>query len=273
MTPQETQLVTDLFDRLADLENAPRDAAAEQLITDGLQRAPHAIYALVQTALVQDEALKRANVRIEELQARMTSAEAEERQPAGFLDTMREAVTGRAAACGSAPIMRSPLSGAQPQNPQSQVSQSQVSQSQNFRPQGGQLQSGLPPPPPPGNPDSAPFGTGGSFLGNAASTAAGVIGGSLLLNGVRSMFSQHSRGQQPSRGFLGDSASPWINKADARDVGAEKPSDQGYEAQNDQRGDVNALADTDDEYDVDDSDGLSEDDFDGDDLDSDSYDV
>ena len=30
---------------------------------------PHAVYALVQTALVQDEALKRANGRIEELQA------------------------------------------------------------------------------------------------------------------------------------------------------------------------------------------------------------
>jgi uncharacterized protein len=42
-------LVTDLFDRLADLESAPRDAAAEQLITDELQRAPHAIYALVQS--------------------------------------------------------------------------------------------------------------------------------------------------------------------------------------------------------------------------------
>jgi hypothetical protein len=96
-----------------------------------------------------------------------------------------------------------------------------------------------------------------------------VIGGSLLLNGIRSMFSQHSRGQQPSRGFLGDSASPWSNKADARDaasdpargIGAEKPSDQGYDAQNDQRGDVNTLADTDDEYDVDDSDELSEDDL------------
>ena len=59
----------------------------------------------------------------------------------------------------------------------------------------------------------------------------------------------------------------------ARGSGAEKPSDLGYEAQNDQRGDVDALADTDDGYDVDDSDELSEDDFDGDDSDSDSYDV
>jgi hypothetical protein len=35
---------------------------------------------------------------------------------------------------------------------------------------------------------SPAFGSGGSFLGTAASTAAGVIGGGLLLNSIRSMF-------------------------------------------------------------------------------------
>ena len=60
MTPQESQLVEDLFDRLAKLETLPRDPAAERLIADGTQRAPHALYALVQTALVQDEAVKAA---------------------------------------------------------------------------------------------------------------------------------------------------------------------------------------------------------------------
>ena len=69
MTPQEQELVNELFDRLAKLETNPRDPDAERLIADGLRRAPHAVYALVQTALVQDEALKRANARIEELQA------------------------------------------------------------------------------------------------------------------------------------------------------------------------------------------------------------
>ena len=68
MTPQEQALVNELFDRLATLENNSRDRNAERLITDGLRQAPHAVYALVQTALVQDEALKLANARIEELQ-------------------------------------------------------------------------------------------------------------------------------------------------------------------------------------------------------------
>jgi hypothetical protein len=69
MTPQERQLIDDLFDRLSKLEGSPRDAAAEAAIRDGLRRAPNATYALVQTVLVQDEALKRANAHIEELEA------------------------------------------------------------------------------------------------------------------------------------------------------------------------------------------------------------
>ena len=92
MTPQERQLVDDLFDRLAKLETAPRDPEAERAIIDGLKRAPNAVYALVQTVLVQDEALKRADARIREL-----SGEGEASQGgAGFLDSMREAFIGRA---------------------------------------------------------------------------------------------------------------------------------------------------------------------------------
>jgi uncharacterized protein len=50
MTPQEHELVKELFDRLAQLESNPRDPSAERLIADGLRDAPHAVYALVQTA-------------------------------------------------------------------------------------------------------------------------------------------------------------------------------------------------------------------------------
>ena len=71
MTPEEQQLVDELFDRLAQVENNPRDSDAERAIANGVRRAPHATYALVQTALVMDEALKRANARIEELQAQV----------------------------------------------------------------------------------------------------------------------------------------------------------------------------------------------------------
>ena len=103
MTPQEQQMVDDLFDRLAKLESNPRDGNAERLIAAGLQRAPHAVYALVQTALVQDEALRRANAQIEELQSQVDGGEAQHQQQGGFLDSMRDAVLGRRDPRGSVP--------------------------------------------------------------------------------------------------------------------------------------------------------------------------
>ena len=89
MTPAERQLVTELFDRLATLEDAPRDPEAERLIKDGLRQAPNAIYALVQTTLVQDEALKRADARIRELEAEF-GIQPEPPRQGGFLDNMRD---------------------------------------------------------------------------------------------------------------------------------------------------------------------------------------
>jgi hypothetical protein len=173
MTPQEQELVEELFDRLARLENGPRDPAAERLIADGVRQAPHAAYALVQTALVQDEALKRANARIEELQSQVSG---EEPPQQGFLDSMRDAVLGRRDPRGSVPSVRT-----------------QATQPSSAAPAPYRSQEGYPQqtPPYPAGPGPA-FGSGGSFLGTAASTAAGVIGGGLLLNSIRSMFGEHA---------------------------------------------------------------------------------
>jgi uncharacterized protein len=170
MTPQEQALVDELFDRLASVENAPRDPEAERAITDGLRRAPHAVYALVQTALVQDEALKRANARMEELQAQLDGGQ-QTRQQGGFLDSMREAVLGRREPRGSVPSVRSP-----------------ATQTSAMAPPAYEGGFGYPPQIPTG----PAFGSGGSFLGTAASTAAGVIGGALLMDGIRSMFGHHA---------------------------------------------------------------------------------
>lgn len=92
MTPQERQLVDDLFERLARLEATPRDPEAAAAITQGLRIAPNAIYGLVQTVLVQDEALKRAHERIQELEADH-APQSQER--GGFLDSMRDAFFGQ----------------------------------------------------------------------------------------------------------------------------------------------------------------------------------
>src|SRR4029077_7386601 len=104
MTPQEQQLVADLFDRLASLEGQRRDPDAERLIREGLGRAPNSVYALVQSVLVQDEALKRANTRIEELERAIAETPAE--SSGSFLDSMRSAITGHDQPRASVPSVR-----------------------------------------------------------------------------------------------------------------------------------------------------------------------
>ena len=110
MTPEERNLITELFNRLVTLENSPRDPAAEQAIYDGFQQAPNAAYALVQTVLVQDEALKRAEARIRELEE---GPPAEAPRDTSFLGSMRQAVgLGETRRAGSVPSVKPGLSSA-----------------------------------------------------------------------------------------------------------------------------------------------------------------
>jgi uncharacterized protein len=183
MTPQERQLVEDLFERLARLESAPRDAEAERTIAEGLRRAPNAIYPLVQTVLVQDEALKRADARIREL----TGEDAEVTTGGGFLDNMRQALTGRSGAT-SVPSVR-------PGAPDPRWNSGGAPPNTYAAPQGG--------------------GYGGSFLGTAAASAAGMIGGALLLNSISSMFGHHGGSAFAA---VPQGGSPWDNNASGSDL-------------------------------------------------------
>src|SRR5438132_6699928 len=235
MTPQERQLIDDLFDRLAKLESAPRDGEAMSAIMQGLRSAPNAVYALVQTALVQDEALKRANSRIQEVEAGQAP---EQNQSGGFLDSMRDAIFGQNQPHGSAPQgsvpqgsvpnVRAPGMGGRPVWNSGEVMQ----QTQGSGQQGGGQYGQAPQPgygqPAYGQPYGAPQpafgGGGGSFLGTAAAAAAGVVGGSLLLGSIRSMMGGgHQQAFADSSG-LGQSGNqkPWSDQSSsdlARDAG------------------------------------------------------
>ena len=105
MTPEERNLVIELFDRLATLEDAQRDPDAERLIRDGLRQAPNASYALVQTVLVQDEALKRADARIRELEGEPA---ADAPRDNSFLGGVRDSLFGRREGRGSVPSVPRP---------------------------------------------------------------------------------------------------------------------------------------------------------------------
>ena len=216
MTPQERQLIDDLFDRLAKLENAPRDNEAMSAIMQGLRTAPNAVYALVQTALVQDEALKRAHDHIQELEAELGPQQGGQQQSGGFLDSMRDAIFGQGQpqgqSHGSVPPVRAPDVGGRPVwNSGQTLQQGQAGgygqpygQSQGYgqsQPYGQSY----------GGPQQPAFGGGGggSFLGTAAAAAAGVVGGSMLLSSIRGMMGGGSHQSLADAGGLGGGSRPW----------------------------------------------------------------
>lgn len=152
MQAQERELISGLFSRLQQFESQPRDPEAEALIASSIARQPAAPYLLVQTVLVQEHALKAAQERIAELEAKASAAPA---RTGGFLD--------------SAPKI-GPW-GAQP-TPRASVPSSR-----------SPLQAAVAPA---AAPAAAP--AGGSFLRTAMMTAAGVAGGALLFEGIRGLM-------------------------------------------------------------------------------------
>lgn len=242
MTPQERQLIDDLFDKLTKVEATPRDPGAERAIAEASRRAPHALYALVQTVLVQDEALKQAEARIREL-----SGEGE--APAGgFLDSMRNTISGR----GSVPSVRAGTPDSRWNTGGALAQVQQPASPFNAQPQA----------------QSQPQGGGGSFLSTAAATAAGVIGGSMLFNALGGMFGGHHSGSA-SASTMADvprdqgSGSPWGGKDNA--AGSDLSREAGV---NDVGGDQRAgLFDDGDQYDTADNSDFGDDiggDFGGD---------
>jgi uncharacterized protein len=262
MTPQERQLVDDLFDRLAKMESAPRDPDATAVIVQGLRDAPNAVYALVQTVLVQDEALKRANSRIQELEA---GTEGEPNQSGGFLDSMRDAIFGQNQPHGSVPNVRPSETASRPVWNSGQVMQQAQSPGhydQHYD-QGPYGQSyGAP---------QAPMGGGGSFLGTAAAAAAGVVGGSMLLGSIRSMMggNRQAFGDTSDKGASqGESRGPWTDQSGsnlARDAGINDigSSSGGRADDNSRAGFFDSASNDDGDGDHDDMD-LDSDDFGGD---------
>jgi uncharacterized protein len=218
MTPQERQLIDDLFARLAKLETSPRDPEAMSAIMQGLRAAPNAVYALVQTTLVQDEALKRAHDRIQELEGAATAP-----PQGGFLDSMRGAIFGQSQGSGSVPPVRAPdLGGGRPVWNGGQVVQQAQAPGQGYGQPYGQPQGYGQQPAYGQQPGFG--GGGGSFLGTAAAAAAGMVGGSLLLGSIRSMMGGggHQQSFGDSSAFGGGNQKPWSDQSSsdlARDAG------------------------------------------------------
>lgn len=156
MQSQERELITGLFGRLQSFEAQPRDGEAETLIKDSVARQPAAPYLLVQTVLVQEQALKAAQERIAELEAKAGAA----------------APAAGSSFLGSAP--RIGPWGAQPGTQPDAPPAARPSVPSTRSP----LQAAV----------SPQQGGGGGFLRTAMATAAGVAGGALLFEGIRNLM-------------------------------------------------------------------------------------
>lgn len=176
MQAQERELITGLFGRLQPFESQPRDPEAEALIKDFMARQPAAAYLLVQAVLVQEHALKAAQERIAELEARV--ADAPPAAAPSFLgDAPKLGPWGAAAAAPRTSVPTTAPAPAAPPPPAAPQTRSP-------------LQAALAP--------QAGAG-GGGFLRTAMMTAAGVAGGALLFEGIR--------------GLLGGSSNPFSSQA------------------------------------------------------------
>ena len=187
MTPEERQLLSQLFDRMHAASRTPRDREAEDFIAQAVSAQPYAPYLMAQTVIVQEEALKQAAARIEALEAEL---KAKETGSGSFLGgTARPAFGTRSVpSIGRNPAepVETPRTspwGRAPGAPQQPVGQNV------------------------GNPIFGQQGQRGSFLQTAMATAAGVAGGALLMHGLQSMFSGAGQTGAP-QALAGDGNGP-----------------------------------------------------------------
>jgi hypothetical protein len=176
-------LLAELFDRVQSAAGNRRDPEAEAFIAEKVRAQPYAPYLLAQAVIVQEEGLKNALARIEQLEREAADAKA---QPAGggsFLGSIfgggQRAAEQSQPAPGPWSHQRSSVPSVGPQTGGWGGQQMQQPQQAMQQPQGG------------------------SFLKGALGAAAGVAGGVLLANSLQGLFS----GGNNAHGIAGDTAS------------------------------------------------------------------
>ncbi|MFC4174080.1 DUF2076 domain-containing protein [Microvirga sp. GCM10011540] len=175
MNDQEREVISDIFRRLEQVANQPRDPEAERLIADKLRQQPYAPYAMAQTIFVQEQALGNLQAENEQLRAELDQARRQPQQ-GGFLSGLFGGGSRP-----QEPTYRHPPGQASPWG----APQPQHMQQPYGGPQGGMMSSGRP----------GPWGggmmqqrSGGGFLQGALSTAAGVAGGMMIANALSHAF-------------------------------------------------------------------------------------
>lgn len=194
MNADERKLITDLFDRMRGMGRIDKDRDAEALIHQAVNAHPDSLYMMVQTVLIQENALAQSESRMRELEEEIQALQ-QRQAPAqassgggSFLGGLFGGGAGaaRPAAGGSvptfggggAPARQSPW-GAQAGNQSSGFQGSSTPQQPMAQP--------------------APARSGGGFLAGAMTTAAGVAGGMLAADAIRNMMGGGSHGADATK--------------------------------------------------------------------------
>ena len=172
MTPQERELLSTFLQQLAHSKADPKDAEAEAMIRDALSKQPDAEYLLVQRALGLELASKALQAQVEKLQAELDQGK--RGNGTSFLGNTGS--WGRSAPASNA--AREPLAASQQRYGK------------------GPAHAAVTAPP-------SAWGSG--MLANLATTAAGVVAGSFLYQGIQQMMGHHNAGSA-SDDTLGTSA-------------------------------------------------------------------
>ena len=176
MTLQEREQLELFLRQLTQVQTSQKDTEADGLIREACARQPDAGYLLVQRAMQLEHALEAQKAQYNQLQAELDRTRSGAPQ-SGFLNN--------ASAWGSAPIVAASAAAA-PGSLNQTLGQS-PSRTLNQPPAQGASPAAAPA-------AAAPSAWGSGILGTVATTAAGVVAGSFLYQGISSMMGHHNTG-------------------------------------------------------------------------------
>jgi len=163
MLQQERDQLTHFLSALESATLGNKEADAEKLIKESLARQPDAGYLLVQRCLLMDQALQNAQNQIAALQQQVKNSEAS--RQSSFLGS----------------------------NPWGNTASAPVPGAGNYQMPGSARNMAAPAAPWQGQ-QPVQGGGGSSFLGNIATTAAGVVAGSFLFQGIEGLMHHQGGG-------------------------------------------------------------------------------
>ncbi|WP_230531221.1 DUF2076 domain-containing protein [Microvirga roseola] len=176
MNDQEREVISDIFRRLEQVANQPRDPEAERFIAEKLRQQPYAPYAMAQAVFVQEQALARLQAENEQMRTELDQVH-QSPQQGGFLSSLFGGGSRPPGPTYNAPPAHQASPWGNPGRPPMHQQSYSAPQGGTRGPWGGAMQS-----------------RGGGFLQTALSTAAGVAGGMMIANALTHAFGGDEQG-------------------------------------------------------------------------------